>query len=264
MFLSDFRAFFPDFKSFLTPRARKLLLLALVVFIVGSLLIWTFPTPEPDDPGKDRGDDYLFLRLFELGGIAALTMAVFHASRRWKRDEVIVFFTSCFLYALLFEDMNIQLSGDYSYNEDAWLVLHNTMLAIVFGWCAIVYCIVLTLERSPVVRSWNPVEKGVVAGFLALSIDLGIDATAFAYGLWYWKEGYFFGVPVTNFVGWFAAVFWFVFSTEYLRGKEREKPELYDLKRKLKMRIAAIFPDYGGLLLLVGFSFGFLYLLGMK
>ncbi len=245
------------FKDLLTPRARRLILVVVLIFIVGSSLISVTSTPEPDDPEEEKNDDWMILHLFELGGIAALILSVVHALRHWPRKEVLVFFTSCFLYALLFEDMNIQLSGDYAYNEHAWFILHNTMLVIVMGWCAIVYCIVLTLEGSPELKTANPLEKGLVAGLLALTIDLGIDATAFAYGFWIWKKGYFFGVPIVNFVGWFGAVFWFVFTTELLKKKSRK----WDFRKQLRMRILMIFPEYGGLLLFVGISFAFLALL---
>ena len=250
-------AFFSELKSFFTPQAKKLFGFALFLFVVGSLAIYTIPSPEPEHAHEDKDDSGLVLHLFELGGVAAFLMSIVHASRQWKRDEVVLFFVSCFCYALLFEDMNIQLSQDYAYNREAWFVLHNTMLVIVLGWCTIVYCVVLTLDRNPVIRKWNPVEKAVLAGLLALSIDLGIDATAFAYGLWYWEGGSFFGVPIVNFVGWFAAVFWFVFSTEYIKSKSAD----WDFKRQLKVRVLAIFPDYGGLLLMVGLAFSFIMLL---
>jgi len=259
---SGVAVFCTDLKLFLTPRARKMIFSVLIIFILGSLLIYVFPTPAPDNPREGKGDNSIILHVFELGGIAALVFSILHARRFWNRNEILIFFASCFLYSLLFEDMNIEISGDYAYNGDAWLVFHNTMLAIVFGWCAIAYCVVSTLEKSPVIRNWNPVEKGIVAGFLALSIDLGIDATAFAYGLWHWREGYFFGVPVTNFVGWFGAVFWFVFSTEYLRDKGNEKG--WGVKKQLKIRLMAVFLDYGGLLFMIGPAFAFLSLLGMK
>lgn len=247
-------------KGLLTPRAKRLIAIVFFIFIVGSLLIRVFPTPDPDDPEEDKNDDWVILHLFELGGIAGLLLSIAHALRHWPRKEVMIFFTSCFLYALLFEDMNIQLSGDYAYNENAWFIIHNTMLVIVMGWCTIVYCIVLTLEKSPMLKTANPLEKGLVAGLLALTIDLGIDATAFAYGFWIWKKGSFFGVPIVNFVGWFGAVFWFVFTTEILRNKGMK----WDFPKQLRMRVLMIFPNYGGLLLFVGISFAFLLLLGVQ
>ena len=232
----------------------------LLLFVVGSLLVWAVPTPDPDHAWEDKGDDAFVLHLFELGGLVGIGLALFHASRHWPREEVIIFFASCFTYALFFEDMNIQLSEDYAYNKEAWLVVHNTMLVIALGWCIIAYCLVFTINTNPVLKSWNPVEKGILAGLLGLTIDLGIDATAFAYGLWYWEGGVFFGVPLTNFVGWFAALFTFVFSSEYLKEKGRNWP----FEKRLKARLFAIFPDYGGLLVMVGFGFAFLALLGLK
>ena len=249
-----FSSFIAELRSFNTPRSRRLLLLVLLIFVAGSLAMKRISTPPPDAPHADKGDDGLVLHLFELGGTLALLLALIHALRHWEREEVLIFFLSCFLYALLFEDMNIALSEDYAYNKEAWLLLHNTMLVIVFAWCAIAYTLVFILNDNPALRSWNPVEKGVVAGLLALTIDLGIDATAFAYGLWYWKGGHFFGVPITNFVGWFAAIFWFVFSTEYLKQKGKD----WEFKKRLTARVLSIFPNYGGLLLIIGLSFAFL------
>ncbi len=244
--------FLRDLRGFLaTPLARKLSMFCLFLLLVGSILILTISTPLPEHARQDKGDDGLVMHLFEIGGFVALLSSIYHASRRWPKREVAIFFLSCFAYALLFEDMNIQMSGDYSYNKDAWFVVHNTMLVIAFGWCAIAYCVVLTIRENPAFEGWNPVEKGILAGLLALSIDLGIDVTAFAYGLWYWKGGSFFGVPMANFVGWFAAVFWFVFALEYIRFK---KPE-WDFETELKVRLLAIFPQYGGLLIMVGISF---------
>ena len=248
-------------RNLFTPRARKLIIFILACFIIGSILISQISTPDPDDAREEKEDNNLILHLFEIGGVAVFIGAVIHALRHWEKREVMIFFLSCFLYALLFEDLNIQMSGDYSYNKEAWMMVHNTMLVIVLGWCAIVYCIVQTIESNPEARKWNPLEKGLVAAILALTIDIGIDATAFAYGLWYWKEGYFFGVPVVNFVGWFGAVFWFVFGTEILR--KRGQGQRWGQGKEMAVRVGAIFPEYIGLLLFVGLSLGFLQALGI-
>ena len=249
-----------DIKSYFSTRTKKMIALALIIFFIGSFLIYFFPTPEPENPQTIKGDENKILHFFEIGGITAFVLSIIHALRRWDKKEVFIFFTSCFLFAFLFEDMNIQLTNDYAYNKNAWLVFHHTMLVIVFSWCAIAYSLVLTINSNLKFKNWNPIEKGILAGFLALTIDLGIDATAFAYGLWFWSEGYFFGVPITNFVGWFSAIFWFVFSTEYLREKGRN----WNFNKQLKYRIFSIFPDYFGLVLIIGFVFACLFPLGIR
>ena len=52
----------------------------------------------------------------------------------------------------------------------------------------------------------NKIEKGLLAGVLAVSIDSGIDAVFAGYGLWHWANGQWFGVPLANFTAWFMAV----------------------------------------------------------
>lgn len=254
------KIFLSDLKSSFTPRSKKLIILVFAIFIIGSLLIYAFPTPEPDNPHEVKKDNYKILHLFEIGAITALVLSIFHAMKHWKRQEVFIFFVSCFLYALLFEDMNITLTSDYSYNKEAWLVFHETMLAIIFGWCGIAYAVVITIEKNPTINSWNPIEKGIIAGLLALTIDLGIDATAYAYGLWFWTEGFFFGVPIVNFVGWFGAVFWFVSSTEYLRKKGKE----WNINKQLTARVLTIFPNYMGLIIMITFAFTLLSILEIR
>jgi uncharacterized membrane protein len=249
-----------DLRGYVTPRARSMIIAVLLVFVVGSVLVRFISTPDPNMPPEHGDEDNIVLHLFEVGGILAISLAVIHALGRWTRSEVITFFVSCFLFALLFEDMNIQISGDYSYNDNAWMMVHHTMIAIVLGWCAIVYLVVMIMESSPLTSNWNPVEKGIVGGILGLTIDLGIDATAFAYGLWFWEKGSFFGVPVTNFVGWFGAIFWFVLSTEYLRIRGQNWNEI----RRFKLRILSILPDYLGLLIFVGLGFALLHTLGIR
>ncbi|MGA1820883.1 MAG: carotenoid biosynthesis protein, partial [Thermoplasmatota archaeon] len=88
-------------------------------------------------------------------------------------------------------------------------------------------------------------EKGLLAGVLAVSIDVGIDAIFVAYGLWKWTEGQWFGVPLANFTAWFMAVGGFVAvwsDIDVLKA---------DLATKELGMAAGIVIAYGSLLVLV-------------
>ena len=72
-------------------RRRKLwVILAFVIFVIGSLLIYSFPTPDPKNPHLEKDDNYLMLHLFEIGGITALILSIYHAMKRWKKEEVLI------------------------------------------------------------------------------------------------------------------------------------------------------------------------------
>ena len=66
------------------------------------------------------------------------------------------------------------------------------------------------LEKKRIKAALKKLEKGLLAGVLAVSIDVGIDAIFVAYGIWRWSEGQWFGVPLANYTAWFMAVGGFV------------------------------------------------------
>jgi uncharacterized membrane protein len=114
------------------------------------------------------------------------------------------------IYGFILEDITVTFSGYYEYNPNAWIQIHNTMMAVPFCWTAIIYLCVYIIETNPNLKGLKKLEKGLLAGVLAVSIDVGIDAVFVAYGLWRWAEGQWFGVPLANFTAWFMAVGGFV------------------------------------------------------
>jgi len=196
----------------------RMLLVLFIMLLAITIAVKYADMPEPEDPDGEKSDGWAILHMFEVLGILVFVLTLYHAKVRWGSERVLAFFPALFIYALAFEDINITISDQYGYNPNAWFLFHVTMIAIPLGWCIIVYAVVTALEASP--RRLTPVQTGLMAGALALSIDLGIDATAFAYGLWTWKDGYWFGVPLVNFVGWFVVVFLWVSLWTHLRRKE--------------------------------------------
>lgn len=59
-------------------------------------------------------------------------------------------------------------------------------------------------------RSYRQLLSPIVAGFSAVSLDLILDPVSInpKIGSWRWlEEGPYFGVPITNFIGWFLVTF---------------------------------------------------------
>ena len=66
----------------------------------------------------------------------------------------------------------------------------------------------------------------VVATFVMVTWDLCLDPTASTIGgMWIWENGGgYFGVPLTNYLGWFLTVFIFLLLFSFYRASRREAP----------------------------------------
>ncbi|MGA1848809.1 MAG: carotenoid biosynthesis protein [Thermoplasmatota archaeon] len=187
-----------------------------LTLVVGLLISFMFilarfvPTRLPGDGWDGAGDGLLVLRIFEFSCLAFMLLSFLHAYLRWGRVKAVFFFMFALIYGFILEDITVTFSGYYEYNPNAWIQIHNTMMAVPFCWTAIIYLCVYIIETNPKLKGLKKMEKGLLAGVLAVSIDVGIDAVFVAYGLWRWAEGQWFGVPLANFTAWFMAVAGFV------------------------------------------------------
>ncbi len=183
--------------------------------IVAGLVVFTFiiarliPSRGIDGPWRvfeEGGDSWLILHIFEIVCLSFMLISIPHGWRRWGFKKAFFFFSFTLAYGFFLEEITVYFSGYYIYNNDAWMQIGHTMLAVPFCWTAIMYSVITLIERNPVLGSLKLLEKGMLAGVLAVSIDISIDAIFVAYGLWHWKEGQWFGVPLANYAAWFMAV----------------------------------------------------------
>ena len=181
-----------------------LLVLALTVFMF--IIARLIPTSGPDGSWGGKGDGLVILHLFEFACLAFMVISFLHACKHWNRRKATLFFTFALLYGFILEDFTVTFSAYYQYNPHAWMVIHNTMMAVPFCWTAVIYVCIYLIEENRVLNHLNKIEKGLLAGVLAVSIDSGIDAVFAGYGLWHWANGQWFGVPLANFTAWFMAV----------------------------------------------------------
>jgi uncharacterized membrane protein len=229
-----------------TPR---LILIVLVLAAFMFVLARAIPTRSPAEGFMDQGDSWTILHIFEMACALFMLLSFLHASLTWGWKKAVFFFAFALVYGFILEDITVTFSNYYSYNPHAWLELHNTMLAVPFCWTAVIYISTKLMEGNPVLSGLKKIDKWLIAGILAVSIDVGIDAVFVAYGLWSWKEGQWFGVPLANYTAWFMAVGGF---TAFWADMESSK--LPQLNREIGLACGAVF-SYGVLLLMVALTY---------
>ena len=191
------------FHSKRTPRLALIVLgLTAFLFIIARFI----ETRGPSEEWSGAGDGLFILHLFEIACLLFMILSFLHAYMRWGRLKAVFFFMFALVYGIVLEEITVTFSGYYEYNPNAWIQFHNTMMAVPFCWTAVIYVCQYIIEQNPILNGLTKIEKGLVAGVLAVSIDVGIDAVFVSYGLWHWFEGQWFGVPLANYTAWFMAV----------------------------------------------------------
>ena len=156
--------------------------------------------------------------LIEISIIVLFILCIFHSIKRGKNylAELIVIS----IYGLLLEINALVLSPNYTYG-DFLLMVSGVPVAIGIGWACIIYASMATVDRLNVAEKIRP----FMVALLALNIDLQMDPIAVQEGLWTWKgaTGFWFGVPASNFIGWFVVAFSFSYFIYYFRKNQKLK-----------------------------------------
>jgi uncharacterized membrane protein len=235
-------AYNPWFDRVRTPRLALLVAgLTSFMFIIARFV----PSSGPEGGWEGHGDSLIILHGFEMACLSFMLLAMVHGWLRWGRQRTIFFFMFALIYGFILEDITVTFSGYYEYNPNAWIQVHNTMMAVPFCWTAVIYVVQYIIEERKVLRDLKWIEKGLLAGVLAVSIDVGIDSVFVGYGLWRWAEGQWFGVPMANYTAWFMAVGGFIVFWSDLERKEAPQ-----FLKELGMT-AGIVVAYGSLLIMV-------------
>jgi uncharacterized membrane protein len=208
-------------------------------------------TRDPPTGWSGHGDDLIILHLFEIGCLAIMIISYAHAWRRWGRKKATFFFTFALVYGFILEEITVTQSGYYEYNPNSWIMLGSTQMAVPFCWTAVIYSCIRVIEGRKELAGLAHLEKGLLAGVLAVSIDVGIDAVFANYGLWRWEEWQWLGVPLANYTAWFMAVGGFTVIWSDIQGLR--VPTLF---KEISMA-AGVVISYGLLLLLVYLTYLF-------
>jgi uncharacterized membrane protein len=168
--------------------------------------------------------------------ILMVAFALFHGAMRYGWRGIGAFAAICLLVSTLFENMGVGTGvpfGPYHYTDELGPKLFYVPLLISPAYFSVGYMawalasiIVGDVRRGA--DALSAFATPLIATFIMVLWDLALDPTAATVEKnWIWERGGgFFGVPLSNYLGWFLTVFVFmqVFAL-YLRARAAE-PEM--------------------------------------
>lgn len=162
----------------------------------------------------------IFVIIFALPSYYAVTR-----TKGKKRGGIILL--SLGLYALLIESSAIHTGfpyGDFIYNDLLGeKVFGLTPWTVAFAWPPILlfaYYLARNLKWSKI--KGNNFEILGLTALFAMTVDLVLDPAAVYLGFWNWREpGFFYGVPLVNFLGWLLSCFIGAAILHWLWGKQK-------------------------------------------
>jgi putative membrane protein len=143
---------------------------------------------------------YLFTHIYELSifmEVIFIPFYFYHSIKFKGGSFTIKFFAVSYILAFFIEFLGVHTGipfGRYTYSSILGPELLNVPLAIPFLWSSLLYF------------SWIAGRgKIVTSSILMVAMDLSFDPR-FSIHLWHWAvPGIYFGVPLSNFAGWFIA-----------------------------------------------------------
>jgi len=147
----------------------------------------------------------IYFILYEITLFLQLAICLPHA---WKHGPGNVLkLLMGILFGVLLELATIRQLNAYEYGQFLVMIL-DVPLGIGIAWGCIVYSC-MEFSDATSLPYW---ARPILDAFLALNIDLSLDAVAVRFGFWDWGRGLgfqYFGVPYANFWAWFWVVFSF-------------------------------------------------------
>jgi putative membrane protein len=223
-----------NFKTF-----NKLRWSLIVVFLmVNILLIFTYQNP-----------NLLAIDSFLVTAILFI-LAILHGMERYGKKNIVVFFLITWAVSFFFENLSIATGfpfGFYHYSPSLGLL--TVPLIIIFAYFAIGYLAwtlahVLTGQYTRKLEGKQIFIVPFIAAFLMVMWDLTIDPiSSTLQGLWVWTTpGAYFGVPISNFFGWFLVVYLFfqIFALYISRYDTLKRENLSKISNKPYWMEAAV------------------------
>ncbi|MDO9045782.1 MAG: carotenoid biosynthesis protein [Methanobacteriaceae archaeon] len=196
--------------------------LIFIFLMVNVLLIFTY-----------KNSNLLALDSFLVTALLFI-LSVFHGKERYGGKNIAIFFLITWAVSFFFENLSIATGfpfGFYHYSPSLGLL--TVPLIIIFAYFAIGYLAwmlahVLTGQYTRKLQGKQVFIVPFIAAFLMVMWDLTVDPiSSTLQGLWVWTTpGAYFGVPISNFFGWFLVVYLFfqIFAL-YLSKYDSLKPE---------------------------------------
>src|SRR5437868_1123616 len=212
-------------KKGVTPLLWTLVLLNVVLTLVNAVFPNHIPVPI----------------LIPLLIVVPLAFALFHGAVCYQWSGIITLLVMSLVVSNLLENTNILTGfpfGHYYYTNGLGPKLFLVPLVINpayfgTGYLAWVLATVLIGDVRPKASAFTTFAVPFIASFMMVAWDLGMDPTSSTIRhLWIWEQGGgYFGVPLTNYLGWFFTVYvFFQLFALYLRlrktNHEGEEPTL--------------------------------------
>lgn len=152
-----------------------------------------------------------------LSALLPLAFAVIHGSRQYGWRGILAFAVICLVVSNTFENVSILTGfpfGHYHYSDDLGPKFFLVPMLIGSAYLGMGY-VSWTVARL-MLDGIRPAADRILAlpalaSFVMVSWDLTFDPAASTIGhSWIWQDGgAYFGVPVSNFLGWYLTVFVF-------------------------------------------------------
>ncbi|WP_048190942.1 carotenoid biosynthesis protein [Methanobacterium sp. SMA-27] len=155
-----------------------------------------------------------------------LALVVIHSSILLGKTKTALFFSIALIFGLVSEVLGVKFGwiyGHYYYNPILTPAFFGLVPVVnVISWAFIIY---ISYIFADIILEFNNKKfylknKGrpfvflliillsMISGMVATNMDMLIDPVVVANHAWFWIDsGPYFGIPISNFVGWFLVVF---------------------------------------------------------
>lgn len=221
--------------------------------MIRSILLWLLVLLFAIDTVAGVFRDELLLTV--LGLVVMVAFVFLHGAQRYGAIGIAIFAAICLAVSNVFENMGVATGfpfGPYHYTDALGPKLLYVPLMIGPAYLSVGY-LAWTLSSILVggVRrnadTLSTFATPFIAAFIMVLWDLAMDpASSTIQKLWIWeKGGGFFGVPLSNYVGWFLTVYVFMqLFAFYLRARGPEvdppQPKAYSAQAIAMYAIVAI------------------------
>jgi uncharacterized membrane protein len=162
--------------------------------------------------------------------LVSVIFALVHGAMRYRWTGVVTFIVICLVVSNILENTSILTGfpfGHYHYTNALGPKLFLVPLLIgpayfATGYLAWALSTVLIGDVRRESSAFTTFAVPFIASFLMVMWDLSFDPTASTVGqIWIWEQGGgYFGVPLTNYLGWFLTVYIFLqLFALYLRSR---------------------------------------------
>lgn len=209
-----------NIRSFVRNVSISVLWILVVVYAVAKLVNPVLPLPTP----------------IPIVLLIPIVFGLIHGALRYKWSGILTFLVMCLVVSNLLENTSILTGfpfGHYYYTDVLGPKLFLVPLLIgpayfATGYLAWVLATVLIGDIGRTSSAFTTFAVPFMASFAMVAWDLGFDPTASTINhSWIWEQGGgYFGVPLTNYLGWFFTVYvFFQLFALFLRWRRTDSKE---------------------------------------